>query len=127
MLILDIVFFRGDCVPAEPPSRPRSRGPCAPLRSGGSPASLARPVPCRAATRTSAGADGSGIRRPRQVRDARLSSNIADGFPRGAVDFARLLTYSASCLSETENWLNDVILRGHWNPDDLETATVLVK
>jgi four helix bundle protein len=56
-----------------------------------------------------------------------IASNIADGFPRGALDFGRLVTYSRACLTETESWLEDGVLRGHWRSADISNAKVLVR
>jgi len=64
-----------------------------------------------------------------QLRDAvsGISAQIADGFPRGGVDFARYLTYAEGCLTETENWLHDGVKRGHWTRDDLIAAPTLIR
>jgi four helix bundle protein len=59
---------------------------------------------------------------------AGIAANLADGFRRGsAVDFARLVAYSACSLDETENWLIDGIARGHWDDQGLVDARRLIR
>ena len=64
-----------------------------------------------------------------QLRDAvsGIGIQIADGFPRGAVDFARFVTYAESNLTETEGWLNDGVRRGYWTHEDLADAAILIR
>src|SRR5262245_37901512 len=60
-----------------------------------------------------------------QLREAvsGVPANIAEGFRRRqSGDFSRFLTYAFSSLDETQERLEDGVLRDHWSESDLSVA-----